>query len=102
MISREEIRNLAELARLELREDEVAPLQKDISAILDYIGQVSAVSQGDALKSGLSKASPLLHSVMRGDTPQAVSEEMRERLLAAAPRREGDYVVVRKVIEKDE
>ena len=43
MISKEEVLQLAELARLKLQEREVESLQKDISSILDYVGQVSAV-----------------------------------------------------------
>ena len=103
MISREEIRHLAQLARLKLTPVEEESLQKDISNILDYVGQVSAVSsQGDALAAGLSKASPL-KNVMREDVlyEDSLISGKRDALLAALPRREGDYAVVRKVIEKD-
>ncbi|MDO8517947.1 MAG: Asp-tRNA(Asn)/Glu-tRNA(Gln) amidotransferase subunit GatC [bacterium] len=109
MISREEIDNLAELARLKLGEEEAVALQKDISNILEYVGQVSAVSagtQGDALKPGLSKASPLaLHNVMREDAPRDADDPMagkREQIIAAFPRHEKEYLVVRKIIQKDE
>ena len=36
MISKEEVRHIAELARLELSEKEIEKMQKDLSAILDY------------------------------------------------------------------
>ena len=107
MISRDEIDELAALARLKLTEKEAEALQKDISSILDYVGQVSAIStQGDVLTQDLSKASPLaLRNVMREDTPRGEGDPLagkREALLAALPRREGDYAVVRKIIQKDE
>lgn len=99
MISREEIQNLAELARLKLKEEEIAPLQRDISAILEYVEAVSTakIPSGSTARGEIGI---VLKNVMREDVPQAVSKEMRENLLAAVPRREGDYVVVRKVIDK--
>lgn len=105
MISRKEIESLAELARLKLGEEEIQTLQKDISAILEYVGQVSAVSQGDALESPDVKASPLIHNAMRDDvlhSDDSLLAGKRDALLEALPKREGDYAVVRKIIQKDE
>ena len=99
MISKEEIKNLAELARLELTENEVISLQKDISNILDYVGQVSAVS-GDAVVDV-----PENHNVTREDTPRVTDDPLvgKEALLRKAfPREENGYNVVRKIIQKDE
>jgi aspartyl-tRNA(Asn)/glutamyl-tRNA(Gln) amidotransferase subunit C len=99
MISREEILNLAELARLELSEAEVASLEKDISNILEYVGQVAKVSaeaKGEV---------PLVRNVLRADTERGEGDPLsgkRESLLEALPKREGDYNVVRKIIQKDE
>ena len=99
MISREDILNLAELARLELSEDEVVSLQKDMSHILDYVGQVTTVSAEQLREVGS------VHNVMRTDTPRIEGDPLsdkRESLLAALPMREGDYAIVRKIIQKDE
>ena len=99
MISKEEIRNLAELSRLKISEGEEESLQKDISNILDYVGQVNAAEVGEEDKK------PLVRNVMREDIPRAEGEILsgkRERLLEALPKREGDYNVVRKIIQKDE
>ena len=99
MISREEVLKLAELARLKVSEDEVVSLQKDISNILEYVGQVSKVSQGDAL-------SPLAPcNVMRDDVSRSSDDVLagkEEALRSAFPAREGGYNVVRKIIQKDE
>ncbi len=100
MISREEILQLASLARLKLGEGEVGSLQKDISSILEYVEAVSTVEmpQGEALRRGEVS---LNHNVMREDVPSATLGS-REELLKAFPTREGDYNVVRKIIQKDE
>jgi aspartyl-tRNA(Asn)/glutamyl-tRNA(Gln) amidotransferase subunit C len=99
MISKEEIKNLAELARLEISEEETTGLQKDISNILDYVGQVAAV----AAEGG--PVIPLHRNVMREDRPRetgGILADKEEALRAAFPKREGDYNVVRKIIQKDE
>jgi len=98
---------LAELARLQLTDEETTGLQRDISNILEYVRQVSAASQGDTLTPGLSKVSPLTsnYNVMREDTPRGSGDLLagkEEVLRAAFPKREEDYNVVRKIIQKDE
>jgi len=80
-------------------------LQKDISNILDYVGQVSAVNaQGETLTPGPAEISPLSpRNVMRADEPYKAGAMMlgkREALLKAFPRREGDFDVVRKIIQR--
>lgn len=99
MISRDEVLNLAELARLKLSDEEVAALQKDISSILEYVGQVSKVELAK------TKEVPLVHNVMRADAPRDAADPLtgkEEAVRAAFPTREGDFNVVRKIIQKDE
>ena len=111
MISKEEVHNLAALARLDLSEVEVEGLQKDISNILEYVGQVSAISvdtdKGSDLTPGLSKTLPLTQpdNVLRVDAARDAGDTMagkEERVKDAFPKREGNYNVVRKIIQKDE
>ena len=97
MISKEDVLHLAELARLRLSDAEVENLQKDMTEILQYVGQVSAVSQSEL------REVPLLHNVMRADTPRGADDAVagkEEALRKAFPTREGDYNVVRKIIDK--
>lgn len=95
MISIEAIRELAQLARLKLTATEEESVQKDISGILDYVGQVSALQGSDAT------SVPPVRNVMREDVPTMVLGT-REALRKAFPAEEGGYNVVRKIIEKDE
>ena len=99
MLSREEVLNLATLARLKLGEGEVESLQKDISNILEYVATVSAVE----IPSGptASNEAPVLRNVMREDVPAATLGK-REELIKAFPKEENGYNVVRKIIQKDE
>ncbi len=99
MISREEVLKLAELARLQLHDGEIEGLQKDISSILDYVGQVSQSA------AGVEKESPLHRNALRPDTPREVGDVLADKeqvLKAAFPTEEGGFNVVRKIIQKDE
>lgn len=100
MLSREEIEHLAQLARITLREEEIAGLQKDISNILEYVGQVSGVSAP-----AHTDVVPEHRNVMRPDTPREEGDPLahkEEALRAAFPRREDDFAVVRQILQKDE
>ena len=99
MISLEEIQNLARLARLSLTPQEEENLQKDISNILDYVGQVSAVPMPQK-----KEDAGLVHNVMREDEPRdgGTLAGREEALVRAFPKSERGYNVVRKIIQKDE
>ncbi len=111
MISREELESVAELARLTLSEAEAVGLQKDISNILEYVGHISgrevpASLQDDRGRSpGTSLPSNTPRNVMRDDTPRKAGDPLagkEQNIIAAFPRQEKDYLVVRKVIQKEE
>lgn len=100
MISQEQIEHLATLARIELHEGEVESLQKDISDILEYVGQVSAVQGNTAVP-----IVPLNHNVTRVDVSRTDGDALagkEEAVRAAFPKSENGYNVVRKIIQKDE
>lgn len=96
MVSIEDIRSLAQLARLTLSPAEEENLQKDISSILDYVGQISAAPTQEG-----AGEKPVMRNVLREDVPTptlGIAEDLRK----AFPIREGDFNVVRKIIQKDE
>ncbi len=100
MISKGDIEGLAKLARLQLSTEEAESLQHDVSTILAYVGQVTTVT-GDAK----GPVAPLHHNHMREDIVRLAVDQVagKEELIRAQfPTREGDYNVVRKIIQKDE
>jgi aspartyl-tRNA(Asn)/glutamyl-tRNA(Gln) amidotransferase subunit C len=112
MISKSDIEGLAKLARLQLSDAEKESLGKDVSSILDYVGQVAAVS-GEAV----GPKAPPHHNVMRDDAVRPESDQIagkEEAVRAQFPTQEparpddtghsggGSYNVVRKIIQKDE
>ena len=94
MISREEVNHVAELARLELSEEETAFFQKDLNSILNYVESLKDLDT--------ENVSPMSHvlevnNVWREDRPE--SQKETEPLLENAPMREKNYYKVPKILE---
>lgn len=90
-----EIEQIAELARLSLRPEEKAKLQKDLESILAYMDELKAVhtDQVEPTSHVLN-----LENVFRKD--EARPSKVRDETLEHAPSREGNFFKVPKVIEQ--
>ncbi len=90
----EQVRWVAHLARLELTDEELGELTPQLSAIVDYVGQLRKVNT-----EGVEPlAHPLdLHNVFRADEPGPSLPV--DVALANAPDRRGDYYGVPAVLE---
>ncbi|MES2014202.1 MAG: Asp-tRNA(Asn)/Glu-tRNA(Gln) amidotransferase subunit GatC [Patescibacteria group bacterium] len=95
MISADDIQKLATLGRISLTPAEVEKLQGEIGSILAYVDTVQKV----ALPEGYTSSAHLdIENVMREDENPHVAGMYTESLLTQAPRREGDYLKVKKVL----
>ncbi|MES2213568.1 MAG: Asp-tRNA(Asn)/Glu-tRNA(Gln) amidotransferase subunit GatC [Patescibacteria group bacterium] len=92
MITTDEIKHLAELARMELSPGEIEGLTGQIDSILGYVGQIKNAT-GDMVQE-----LPPLRNVMREDVVTNASREYTEDILANTPNREGDYLKVKKIL----
>jgi len=89
-----DVRALASLARLEVSDEEVAKLEKELPSILQFVEQIQKAS---------SDAPPERHSlrnVMREDKNPHESGLYTKKLLDAAPAQEKDQVVVKQVLRQ--
>ena len=90
----DQVRWVAQLARLDLTDDELTTFTRDLAAIVDYVDQLQAVNtQG---------VEPLAHAVelsnvFRADEP-APSLTV-DQALANAPQRKGDFYAVPAVLD---
>lgn len=80
MISREEVLHVARLARLALEEDEIEPMARELSAVLDHVATIGELD--------LEGVAPTSHVVeltggLRPDVPRP--SLAREVALAQAP-----------------
>jgi aspartyl-tRNA(Asn)/glutamyl-tRNA(Gln) amidotransferase subunit C len=93
-ISAEEVRWIAHLARLEMSEDELAVIGRDLNAIVGYVDQLRALDT----ESVEPMAHPLdLTGVFRDDEP--VPSTPVDEILANAPVRSDDYYAVPAVLD---
>lgn len=93
-VTQDDVLHLAQLSHLQLSDDEVVSLQKDISNILEYVTQLSELdTQGVEPTYQVTD----LQNVTREDTVQK-HEAGRDELLALAPAQENNQIKVPKVL----
>lgn len=96
MISTEEVKNLAELARLELSSEEVEKFKGDISSVLNYVESINSIQ----IEEGVRNAGEV--NIFREDEITNEPGHYTESVLNSAPEREGAYVKVQKILSQDE
>ena len=89
MIERDEVLHVARLARLALSEDEIEPMARELSAVLDHVAKLSELD--------LTDVPPTSHVVemtgaLRPDEPRPCLP--RELALAEAPEVSGEGFLV--------
>ena len=92
MITKDEIKKLADLARIEVSDSEAEGLTSQIDSILGYVGQIQDMNSGDSIDM------PKVRNIMRDDVVTYSGDEYTERLLSNAPEREGRYFKVKKIL----
>lgn len=95
MVSADDVKKLADLSRLSLRDEEVEKLRGEIDSIIAYIDTVQKVSIPEGMTSSVHLD---LENVMRKDTNPHEPGIYTEELLKQAPRREGNYLKVKKIL----
>ena len=96
MISEEEVKHIAKLARLGLTQVEIKKMQKELSSILDYIKKLKKVD--------VSKVEPFSHpikieNIMRKDEESKKPKAKSQRLLELAPEKKNDYLKVKSILK---
>ena len=95
MISTEEIKKLADLARIEIGDEEAGQLAGEIDAILGYVGQVAEfASEGDADSVEIGA----VHNVLREDMNPNDPEMYTREIVAEFPDKEDGYLKVKKIL----
>ena len=89
MIGREEVLHVARLARLALREEEIEPMARELSAVLEHIAMIGELELG-----GIRPTSHVveLTGALRPDEPRACLP--RELALQQAPAVSGEGFLV--------
>ncbi len=93
-IDREEVRRIAELARLEIADDDRERVAAQLSSVLDF---VAALQKLDLAGSEPSVFAPA-DAAPREDRPDG-RQLPTEQALAAAPERDGPFFLVPPIVE---
>ena len=97
MIDREEVKKVANLARLEISEAEEVEFTTQLNSILEYFDQLSELDTADVAPTTRAIE---LSNITRPDKLMPFSE--KEALRAAAPEQQGDFFRVPKILSSDE
>lgn len=92
-ISAEQVRQVAALARLGLREDEIQALRQQLQAILGYVEQLGELDLAEV--EGTAQVLPF-QGLARPD--QSRPFPAAERIVSAAPARQGDLFQVPRIL----
>ncbi|MGB6302349.1 MAG: Asp-tRNA(Asn)/Glu-tRNA(Gln) amidotransferase subunit GatC [Acidobacteriaceae bacterium] len=104
----EQVLRVAELAQLELREDEQQEMLRDLNAILGHVAQLNELDTRDVPP--MTQVNVVMHSdaghadavdagnVLRDDSVRPSLD--RAKVMATAPETDGTYFKVPKVIER--
>jgi aspartyl-tRNA(Asn)/glutamyl-tRNA(Gln) amidotransferase subunit C len=103
-VSMEDVERVAELANLDLAEDEKPRMQRDLNAILEYVAQLNALDTKDV--EPMAQVADLLDSVVDAGHGAALRVDAlkpsldRARVMAEAPDTDGAFFKTPKVIER--
>ncbi|HLP43883.1 MAG TPA: Asp-tRNA(Asn)/Glu-tRNA(Gln) amidotransferase subunit GatC [Candidatus Nanoarchaeia archaeon] len=100
MIERKDVEKLAALARITVPEAEMAKLQKDMGAILEYVSQINEANDlaTDIQDDPSSVARFGVKNVLREDAEPHESGKYTDVLLKAAPKSQDGYIKVKKIL----
>ena len=96
MISKDDIQNLANLARIDVAENEIEGIRQKMEGILDYVSEVQALSKEEA--SFETPDSGENRNAFREDAEPHEEGKYTESLIRNAPHKEGNYLKVKKIL----
>ena len=92
-ITADDVRKVAQLARLDLPENTISTYTGQLERILDYVDQLQAVDTD-----GVPPTTRAVEVINATREDRVVATEVREDLLDQAPQREGDFFRVPKIL----
>ncbi len=91
-ITKDEVKNLADLVRIQINDSDASDLARDMDSILGYVSEV------EKLAVDVEREIPKLRNVFREDEVTNEPSEYTESILTNSPQRDGDYLVVKKIL----
>jgi len=95
-LTRDDVKGLADLARLELSEDELSTAEKELDSVLGYVDRLQQIDT----KGVEPMTMPAKAEGWRADVEFACDDATRELILSNFPERRGDLLKTPGVFEK--
>lgn len=95
MLSHDEVKHVAMLARIGLREDEIEKYRTVLSGVLDFFKELESA---DTENISIPRQIIGRENGMRSDTVRETSEQQTERLLNNVPETKGRYIKVKSIL----
>ena len=104
-VSKQDVERVAELANLELRNDEKAHMLRDLNSLLDYFAQLNeldttSVPPMTQVANQLTEGGELIAAAPHLRADEIAPSLNRQRVLDSAPDTDGVFFKVPKVIER--
>ena len=95
----EDVKKLADLARINMSEEEMEGIAKDFDPILAYVGQVQeALKLGENTSLGKNREDNILHNVIREDIVTNKPGEYTDKILSEMPETQDGYLKVKQIL----
>lgn len=96
MISKDEVKHIAQLARIEISENQIEKYQKELSAILDFVSELNKLDT-----TGVEPIRQItgLESVFRKDEDRKLINQAGQELVQQAPEHKNGLVAVPEVLK---
>jgi len=95
----EDVKKLADLARIDMSEEEMTTIAKDFDPILAYVGQVQEALKTIKNVSKDEKAGDhFLHNIVREDVMTNKPGEYTEKILKEMPDTQDGYLKVKQIL----
>lgn len=94
ILEKDEIKHIAALSRIGIKEDEIEKYQKELSVVLDYFKKLEDLNT--------DKVEPIghitgMHSVFREDKSEDCDENIKKGVIKNAPNEKDNYFKVKSV-----
>jgi aspartyl/glutamyl-tRNA(Asn/Gln) amidotransferase C subunit len=95
----EDIKKLANLARIDMDDEEMIEIAKSFDPILAYVGQVQEVSKIKNIDLASKEAKDyFLHNITRDDVVTNKREEYTDKIIAEMPDKQNGYLKVKQIL----
>lgn len=93
LLTREEVQKIAQLCKIELKENEIEKFQKELSIVLDYASELQKVDT-----EGVEPISQVtgLENILREDKSRA--SEFRDAIIANFPERKESFLKIKSIL----